>query len=52
MSGGTLVKEVITTPFAVPLDMEEEPLSAGVTEEVRQPMQVVQPILSSVPLVA
>ena len=38
MSGGTLVKEVITAPFVVPLDVEEESPSAGVTEEVRQPM--------------
>lgn len=36
--GGTLVKEVITAPSAVPLGMEDEPPSGGVTEEVGQPM--------------
>ena len=50
--GGTLVKEVIIATSAVPLGMEEEPPSGGVTEEVGQPMQDVQPILSSVPLAA
>ena len=50
--GGTLVKEVIIATSAVPPGMEEEPPSGGVTEEVGQPMQDVQPILSSVPLAA
>ena len=50
MSGGTLVKEVITTPFVVSQDVEEEPPSASVTKEVRQPMQGIQPFLFSVPL--
>ena len=51
-TGGTLVKEVIIAPSAVPLGVEEEPSSGGVTKEVGQPMQDVQPILSSVPLAA
>ena len=50
--GGTLVKEVIINTSAVPPGMEEELPSSGVTEEVGQPMQDVQPILSSVPLAA
>ena len=51
-TGGTLVKEVTIALSAVPLSVEEEPLSGDVTEEVGQPMQDVQPILPSVPLVA
>ena len=39
-----LGEEVITTPSAVLLGVEEEPLSGGMTEEVSQPMQGVQPI--------
>ena len=50
MTSGTLVKEVTIAPSIVPLGMEKEPPSGGVTEEVGQPMQVVQPILSSIPL--
>ena len=50
--GGTLVKEVIIATSAVPPGMEVEPPSGGVIEEVGQPMQDVQPILSSVPLAA
>ena len=50
MTSGTLVKEVTTAPSAIPLGVEKEPLSGGVIEEVGQPMQVVQPILSSIPL--
>ena len=37
-TSGTLVKEVITAPSAVPLGVEEEPLNGGVIEKVRQPM--------------
>ena len=48
MTSGTLVKEVTIAPSIVPLGMEKEPPSGGVTEEVGQPMQVVQPILSSI----
>ena len=51
-TGGTLVKEVIIAPSAVPLGVEKEPSSGGLTKEVGQPMQDVQPILSSVPLAA
>ena len=50
MTSGTLVKEVTIAPSIVPLGMEKEPPNGGVTEEVGQPMQVVQPILSSIPL--
>ena len=32
----TLVKEVMTTPFDVPLSMENEPPSGDVTKEVGQ----------------
>ena len=39
MTGKTLVKEVITTPSVVPLDVEKEPPSGSVTKEVGQPMQ-------------
>ena len=52
MTGKTLVKEVITAPFVVPLDVENEPPSGGMIEEVGQPMQGVQPILPFVPLAA
>ena len=51
-TGGILMEEVTTAPFAVSLVMEEEPPSGGVTEEVGQPMQDVQPILPSTPLAA
>ena len=52
MTGKTLVKEVITAPSVIPLDVEKEPPSGSVTKEVGQPMQGVQPILPSVPLAA
>ena len=52
MTGGTLVKEVITAPSAVPSNVEEVPPSGGVTEEVGQPMQGVQPILPFIPMAA
>ena len=37
-TNGTLVKEVIIAPSAVPPGMEEEPLNGGVIEKVGQPM--------------
>ena len=46
-TSGILMEEVATAPSAVSPVMEEEPPSGGVTEEVRQPMQDVQPILPS-----
>ena len=49
-TNGILVKEAITTPSIVLLGVEEELLNGGVTKEVEQPIQDVQPILSSVPL--
>ena len=51
-TGGTLVEEMIATPSNVSLVMEEEPPNGGVSEEVGQQMQDVQPILPSIPLVA
>lgn len=49
-TGGTMVEEVIAAPSAISPVVEEEPPCSGVTEEVGQPMQDVQPILPSVPL--
>ena len=46
-TSGILMEEVATAPSAVSPVMEEEPPSGGVTEEVGQPMQDVQPILPS-----
>ena len=34
MTGKTLVKEVITAPSVIPLDVEKEPPSGSVTKEV------------------
>ena len=51
-TNGILVKEAITTPSIVLLGVEEELPNGGVTKEVEQPIQDVQPILSSVPLAA
>ena len=44
MIGGTLKEEVAATPTAVFPSVGEEALSGGMTEEVRQLMQGVQPI--------
>ena len=52
MTRGTLMEEVVGAPSAVSLVMEGEPPTGGVTEEVGQPMQDVQPILPSIPLAA
>ena len=46
------MKEVMTAPSAIPPSMENEPPGGDVNEEVGQPVQDVQPILLSVPLVA
>ena len=51
-TSGTLVKEVMTAPSVVPLGVENEPPSGDVTEEVRQLVKDVQPILPFIPLVA
>jgi len=51
-TGGTLVEKVIAAPSAVTSGVEEEPPSGGMTKEVGQPMQSVQPILPSAPLAA
>ena len=51
-TSGTLMEEVIVAPSAVSTVMEEDLSSGGVTEEVGQPMQDVQPILPSAPLAA
>ena len=51
-ASGTLVEEVIATFSGVSPVMEKEPPSAGVTKEVGQPMQDVQPIPPSIPLAA
>ena len=48
---GNLEEEMAATPSAVFPGVGEEPSSGGMTEEVGQPMQGVQPILPSVPLV-
>ena len=45
-------EEVVVVPLVALLSMEEEASSGGMTEEVGQPMQGVQPILPSVPLAA
>ena len=51
-TGGTLVKEVMTAPSVVPPGVENEPPSGDVTEEVRQLVKDVQPILPFIPLAA
>ena len=43
-TSGPLGEEVITAPSAVLPGVEEKPFSGGMTEEVSQPMQGVQPI--------
>ena len=43
-TSGPLGEEVIIAPSVVLPGVEEEPLSGGMTEEVSQPMQGVQPI--------
>ena len=49
-TGETLVKEVMTTPFVVPLRVEKEPFSGDVTKEVGQVVKDDQPTLPSAPL--
>ena len=49
--GGNLEEEMAVAPSAVFPGVGEELPSGGMTEEVGQPMQGVQPILPSVPLV-
>ena len=51
-TGGTLMKEVMTVPSAVPPGVKKELPSGDVTKEVGQPVMDVQPILPSVPLAA
>ena len=50
MTGGTLAKEVMIAPSAVPPSVEKEPPSGDVTEKVGQLVTDVQPILPSIPL--
>ena len=52
MIDGTLMKEVMTAPSAVPPGVKKELPSGDMTEEVGQPVMDVQPILPSVPLAA
>ena len=49
-TNGTLGEEVIATSSVILLGLEEEPPNGGMTKEVSQPMQGVQPILQSIPL--
>ena len=49
-TGETLVKEVMTTSFVVPLSVEKEPSSGDVTKEVGQVVKDAQPTLPSAPL--
>ena len=49
-TSGTLGEEVIATSSVILLGVEEEPPNGGMTKEVSQPMQGVQPILQSIPL--
>ena len=46
----TLVKEMMTAPFAVPLGVEKEPPSGDVTKEDRQAAKDAQPTLPPAPL--
>jgi len=50
-TSGNLEEEMAAAPSAVFPGVGEEPPSGGMTEEVGQPMQGVQLILPSVPLV-
>ena len=49
-TGGTLMKEVMTTQSVIPLGVEKEPLNGDVTKEVGQAVKDAQPTLSSAPL--
>ena len=48
--GRTLEEEVVTTSFASFPGIEKEALGGGMVEEIGQPMQGVQSILSTIPL--
>ena len=50
MTSETLVKEMMTAPFAVPLGVEKEPPSGDVTKEDRQATKDAQPTLPPAPL--
>ena len=49
-TGGTLMKEVMTTQSVIPLGVENKPLNGDVTKEVGQVVKDAQPTLSSAPL--
>ena len=44
VTGDALVKEVVTTQFAVTSDVEKEPFSSGMAKKVRQVVKETQPI--------